>query len=83
LEELYWGCDTVILFSGNAATETKFHSSGKWLCNIRAHGREVLQFDRFIISLMAPDLVVICLSLSCVKSTLYLVVMFRRFSCEM
>jgi hypothetical protein len=29
LEELYWGCDTVILFSGNAATETKFHSSGK------------------------------------------------------
>lgn len=29
LEELYWGCDTVILFSGSAATKTVFHLGGQ------------------------------------------------------
>jgi len=29
LEELYWGCDTVILFSGNTATKTVFHLGGQ------------------------------------------------------
>jgi hypothetical protein len=29
LEELYWGCDTVILFRGSTATKTVFHLSGE------------------------------------------------------
>ena len=29
LEELYWGCDTVILFSGSTVTKTVFHLSGQ------------------------------------------------------